>query len=496
MNHKAFAKTLAIFSMASSPMFLPSLVCALFFLENDMALVFLVSLLFTFGAGALLYLFFRHADINLQQRETLGLVGVGWLLIALYGTLPYIFSGELSLVDGYFESMSGFSTTGASILTDIEILPKSLLFWRSFTHWLGGLGIILLLIIILPHLGAGGKLLYRSEMPGLDKSSFKPRVKDSALFLLRIYFGLTVVMTLVLLIAGMNLFDSLCHTFGTLATGGFSTKNASIAAYQSPLIEFIICLFMLIAGTSFSLIYCCSVGDFKKAYTNGEWRLYLGLLAISFLLITVNIIGTDQPIPGLIGATDIDHGPGVLDKARFAAFQTVSMMTCTGFCTTDFNTWPDFSRMLLLVLMIIGGCSGSTSGGLKVVRVMLLFRMARWHLEQIFRQKHIRIFRVDDTIIPKEVQNSVLMYFTLYIFVLLAATLLLAWMGVPFVTSISAVISCFNGVGPGLDLVGAITNYSFLPIAGKLLLSLVMVMGRLEIYAIGVLFLPSFWKKY
>lgn len=496
MNKSAFLKNLGVFSFTASPMFLPALLCSLWYKEMAVVEVFFCCILFTAACGGILYMMGRKAKNRLQQRETLGLVGAGWLLIAFYGALPYIFSSHFSFIDAYFESMSGFSTTGASILSDIEALPKGLLFWRSFTHWLGGLGIILLLIIVLPFLGAGGKLLYRSEMPGLDKSSFKPRIKDSAFFLFRIYMGLTILMTLLLLLAGMDLYDSLCHTFGTLATGGFSTRNASIAAYNSPLIECIICVFMIIAGTSFSLIYCFAVGEYKTVYKNGEWRLYLSLLLVSAVLISLNILFSHPSIPGLIGAPETHGDPGFLERTRLVVFQTVSMMTCTGFCTTDFNQWPDFSRMLLLVLMVIGGCSGSTSGGLKVVRVMLLFKMAVWHLTQTFRPKDVRIFRADNMIIDKEIQRSILSYFALYVCVFIAATLLLAAVGIPMVTSLSAVASCFNGVGPGLDLVGAVANYGFMPVTAKIVLSLVMAMGRLELYAIGVLFLPSFWKKY
>lgn len=496
MNKSTLLKNLGIFSVTASPMFLPALLCAVWYEETDVAATFCYCILLTAACGGLLYMWGRNARNKLQHRETLGLVGAGWLLIAFYGAIPYVLSGHLSFIDAYFESMSGFSTTGASILSDIEVLPKSLLFWRSFTHWLGGLGIILLLIIVLPFLGAGGKLLYRSEMPGLDKSSFRPRIKDSAIFLFRIYTGLTVLLTLLLLLAGMNLFDALCHTFGTLATGGFSTRNASIAAYNSPLIEWIICLFMIIAGTSFSLIYCFAVGEYKTVFKNGEWRVYLLLLLASVLLINLNILFSHQPVPGLIGAPATQGAPGFLERVRLVTFQTVSTMTCTGFCTTDFNLWPDFSRMLLLLLMIIGGCSGSTSGGLKVIRVMLLFKMAVWHLTQTFRPKDVRIFRADDMIVDKELQRSILSYFVLYACVFIIATLLLTAVGIPLITSLSAVISCFNGVGPGLDLVGATGNYGFMPVTAKIVLSFIMAMGRLELYAICALFLPSFWKKY
>jgi len=495
MNRLSFMKNLGLASLALSLMFLPSMACALVYWELHMLVVFLMSLVAALFLGGLLYLAGIKADGHLYHRETLALVGVGWLLTAFYGALPYLLSCHMSFVDAYFESMSGFTTTGATVLAHVEVLPKSLLFWRSFTHWLGGLGIILLLIVVLPFLGAGGKLLYRSEIPGLDKSSLRPRIKDSAIILLKIYLILTVAQTILLLVAGMNVFDALCHTFGSLATGGFSTHTKSIAAFNSPLIEAIITIFMMIAGTSFSLLFCLGKGDYKKVLGNVEFRFYVFIIAVSSLLIFINLHTADGPLPNLIGAS-AEPPPDIWDHMRASIFQTVSVMTTTGFATVDFNMWPEFSRALLVILMFIGGCSGSTGGGIKVVRIFLLFNLAYKHFIHTFNPKNIHIVRVDNLVLPKEHVNALLTYFAIYVLSVAASTLYLAWLNMPLVTSFTAVAACLNNVGPGLELVGATGHYGLVPASGKLLLSFLMAMGRLELYAICVLFIPSFWKRY
>lgn len=495
MNYQSVIKYLGVFSMATCVLYVPSVFWAFWFRETEVISAFFQSALVVLFLGGLMIVFGRRANGRLFNRETLALVGLGWLLIAGYGALPFVFAGELSFVDAYFESMSGFTTTGATVITDIEAFPKSLLFWRSFTHWLGGLGIILLLIIVLPFLGAGGKMLYRSEVPGLDKQGLRPRIKDSALILFKIYAALTVIMTLLLMFAGMDLYEAFCHTFGTLATGGFSTRNASIAAYDSIAIELIIILFMTIAGTSFGLLYCISRKEWRKVLANSEWRLYLIIMALSSVLITLNLIGAQGVLIG--EETDMEpmHAPGFFDAARMAIFQVVSIMTTTGYCTENFDAWPFLSRVLLVALMFVGGCSGSTGGGLKVIRVLVLAKIVRHHLEHTFQPKHLRVLRIDDTIIDDELQRSVLIYVLIVMLVLALSTLFLSGLGLPAETAFTAVAATVNNIGPGLQLVGAVETYAFIPAAGKILLSLLMAMGRLELYAICVLFVPAFWKR-
>ena len=495
MNYQSVIKYLGVFSIASSVLYLPSIIWAFWFREASVITAFFQSVLVVLFFGCLMVVLGRRASGRLFNRETLALVGLGWLLIAGYGALPYVFAGELSFVDAYFESMSGFTTTGATVITNIEAWPKSLLFWRSFTHWLGGLGIILLLIIVLPFLGAGGKLLYRSEVPGLDKQGLRPRIKDSALILFKIYTALTLLMTLLLLCAGMNLYEGFCHSFGTLATGGFSTRNASIAAYESVVMELIIIFFMLVAGTSFGLLYCLSRKEWRKVLTNAEWRLYIAVIAISSLLITANLMGAQ----GGVTNAEITGKPTPPQEfsgaVRMAVFQVVSIMTTTGYCTENFDTWPFFSRALLVALMFVGGCSGSTGGGLKVIRILVLTKIVLHHLKRTFQPKHLRVLRIGNTIIEEELQRNVLTYFLIVMGTMLLGTVFLSGLGLPAETAFTAVAATLNNIGPGLELVGAVETYAFIPASGKVVLSLLMAMGRLELYAICVLFVPAFWKR-
>jgi len=323
----------------------------------------------------------------------------------------------------------------------------------------------------------------------------RPRIKDSALILLKIYMGLTIIQTVLLMIAGMNLFEALCHTFGTLATGGYSTRNASIAAYDSLFIEIIITVFMIAGATSFGLHYMFITGKWREALKNSEWRFFLGILAVSSMLITFNLMGMQGVIHEGAPEAGTHVDGGFFHDLRIAIFQTVSITTNTGFATADFNIWPQFSRILLVVLMLVGGCSGSTSGGIKVVRFLILIKIVYMQILKTFQPKKIYVLRINDTVVDAEMQRVILVFFALYILVIVVATLLLSLVGLPSETAFSSVAATLNNVGPGLELVGAIENFSAIPTAGKMLLSIVMVLGRLEFMAIFVLFVPTFWKR-
>lgn len=357
------------------------------------------------------------------------------------------------------------------------------------------MGIIVLVIIVLPFLGAGGKLLYRSEVPGINKQGIRPKIKDSAIVLLKIYVGLTAIQTVLLVLAGMNLFDALCHSFGTIATGGYSPRNASVAAYDSLAIEIIITIFMAAGATNFGIYYLCLTGKWRDAFKNSEWYLFLGILCVSTLLITFNLMGMQGII--IEGAPEGGtHGfTGFWHSLRVASFQAVSCMTTTGFVSADFNIWPQFSRILLVVLMVIGGSAGSTSGGLKVIRMFIVLKILYMQMQRTFHPKKIHVLRVDSTVIDNDIQYMVLVFFALYVLTATSAVLLLSLIGLPTETAISSVLATINGCGPGLELVGAVSNFSMIPDAGKLLLSLVMLLGRLEFYSIFVLLIPAFWKR-
>lgn len=493
MNYRLVAKYLGHFTMAISLLMLPSALWAYALGEGDALGAFGKAIGISIAAGIVLSALGHKAPDRMFQREGLALVGIGWLLAAAISALPFILSGTLPPVDAYFEAMSGLTTTGSTVLEDIEAVDKSILFWRSFTHWIGGMGIIVLFIAVLPYLGAGGKQLFKSESPGPDPRGLSPRIKDTASALWKIYVGLTVVQTVLLMIAGMDLYDALTHTFGTLATGGFSPKNASIAAFDSVSIEIIIILFMVLAGTNFGLFFAMLHRDWWAPLKNTEWRVYIGLLFLASLLITVNLMGVQGRIP-----IDNAASPGPEyswgESVRHATFLTVSIMTTTGYGTENFDVWPYFSRFLLVLLMFVGGCAGSTGGGIKVVRFLILFKMAYWRLESTFRPKTIRPIRINGVVIDDDVQRTVYAFFVIHLFILAFGCAFMSLLGLPFQTAMTSVVATLNNIGPGLELVGAAENYHFIPASGKVFLTLCMAMGRLELFSICVLFVPAFWK--
>lgn len=497
MNYLLLSKNLGMLvASLSLPMVFP-IGWAIWYEEHHSLMAFLGSIAVALACGGVLYAAGRRARPRMYERESIALVGLGWLLVAGFGGLPYVFSGLMTPAEAYFETMSGFTTTGASVLADVESVDRSLLFWRALTHWLGGMGIIVLLIAVLPFLGAGGKQLYRSEVPGVDKSGLMPRIQDTAALLYKIYLGMTVAQTALLMLAGMDLFDALCHTFASLSTGGFSTRNSSVAAFDSLAAEIIIIFFMVVAGANFGIYFAMLKGDWKAPFRNTELKWYLIILAAATLLIAVNLTGVqgtveaDKSTPGAMGAREYGFGHAL----RVSAFQVSTIMTTTGFATDDSNLWPYFSRALLVMLMIIGACSGSTAGGTKVVRVVILAKMVWLQLEKLFRPKTVRVLRVNGAVVPPDVQHMVHVFFVIHMSVLIAGTVFMSGLGLPFQTALTSVVATVNNIGPGMELVGAAANYSFVPDAGKWFLSLMMVMGRLEFFSICVLFIPAFWKR-
>ncbi|MGI6461242.1 MAG: TrkH family potassium uptake protein [Candidatus Hydrogenedentales bacterium] len=501
MNYRLVTKYLGHFSFAIGLLMLPSALWAVLYREWGGLAALLGGAGVSFLAGYLLTLAGRNAPAEFHQREGLGLVGLSWILLAGLGGLPYLFSGVFSNpVDAYFECMSGFTTTGSTVMTAecFTTTPKSILFWRSFTQWLGGMGIVVLFIAVLPYLGAGGKQLFKSESPGPDPRGLKPRIKDTASILYKIYFGFTIAQTAALMLCGMSLFDALCHTFATLATGGFSTRAASIGAYDSVAIELVLLFFMVCAGSNFALHFALFAGNWRALFKDTEWRVYLAILAACTLAITVNLMGAEGSFP--VGDSPLPPQetvffPSAGEALRHASFNVASVMTTTGFCTVDFNVWPNFSRMLLVALMFVGGCAGSTSGGLKVARVLILLKMAYARLEQTFRPKMVRVVRIGGHVVDESVQRTAYSFFVLYLMWFVAGSLFMSLLGLPFQTAVTSVAATLNNIGPGLGAVGAVENFSQLPAVGKAFLSLCMVLGRLELFSIMVLFVPSFWRR-
>ncbi len=445
-------------------------------------LAFLYAALSCFSCGGLLFSC-CNSQRELSVREGFAVVTFGWAFFALFGALPYIFSGAIpSPLDAVFETMSGFTTTGSTILTEIETLPKSLLFWRALTHWLGGMGIIVLSLAILPMLGVGGMQLFKAEVPGPTADRLRPRIQDTAKLLWGVYLLLTAIETILLMFGGMSFFDAVCHSFATLATGGFSTRNASIAAYNSSYIDAIITIFMILAGVNFTLHFHLLRGKIRDFHSNEELRFYFAIIAAA----TALIVGFNWY-----------HGiyPQLGENFRYSVFQVASIITTTGFGTADYETWPVLTQYVLVILMFIGGCAGSTGGGMKVVRILLLFKHAHVQVFRLIHPRAIRLVKLGNRPVDREVLQSILGLFALFIGSFVFASLLLAACGMDLASGGAAVIACLSNIGPGLGSVGPVDNFAHVPAFGKTVLIVCMLMGRLEMFTVLVLFFPSFWRK-
>jgi trk system potassium uptake protein TrkH len=469
------------------------------------------SIAVSLSVGVTLYLLGRNALGSVLRKEALATVGLGWILAGLLGAMPFLLADcqrapgvPMTIVDAAFESVSGFTTTGASVLTELEdpeLVPRCVMFWRSFTHWLGGMGIIVLFVALLGQLGAGGKALLRREVPGPIAETVRPRVRDTAIAMWSIYVGLSAIETVLLLFQGVSLYEALCHTFGTMATGGFSTHNASVGQYGGGSVEATVVLFMVLAGTNFSLYYLMLrkpeagwLGRFKPLIRDPEYRTYLSILAIATGLLTFSLMKNDVYV-------------GFATAFRHALFMSVSIMTTTGFGTEDFTEWSEFSKGLLLLLMFIGGCAGSTGGGIKVIRFILFVKTIRVEIERAFRPNVVRTIRVGGVNVDNSHRHDVVVYFSLILIIFISAWMILAaiepdaqWhltdntSSAKLLDCASAVAATLNNIGPGLGVLGPADNYSDFSQPGKALLTLLMLLGRLELFAILVLFVPSFWR--
>ncbi len=451
------------------------------FFQDGMSLVFGLSSAIGLACGLLLLLPF-HPRHDLGAKDGFAIVVLSWLALALLGALPYRLSGLMpSFIDCFFESMSGFTTTGSTILAEVEILPKSLLFWRSLTHWLGGMGIVVLTLAILPLLGVGGMQLFEAEMPGPTKDRLAPRIQDPARILWSVYLLMTMMLCLLLMLGGVDFFDALCHAFATMATGGFSTHTASIAYFDSRYVELVIVLFMFLAGANFSLHFWVLNGRPNAYWKNEEFRVYL--LTVLLFIAVITLANTVRLPESTLGT-----------NLRDSTFLVVSIMTTTGFGTADYDQWPEVSKMLLLTLMFVGGCAGSTGGGIKVVRVWLFLKFARQQLLRLIHPRQASTIRLGQTTVTNEVVVAILGFLGLYLLCFLSATLTLTALDIDLVTGSTAVLTTLNNVGPGLAGVGPAKNFAHLPDLAKVVLSLCMLTGRLEIYTVVVLLTPQFWK--
>ena len=441
----------------------------------------LSSGLFTFLIGLFTFVYTRKATKNTTKKEGYLVVSLSWIVISIFGSLPFYLSGYfVSYTDAFFETMSGFTTTGASILNDIEAVPQGLLFWRSLTHWIGGMGIIVLSLAILPLLGIGGMQLFSAESPGPTTDKIHPKVREMAKRLWAIYVILTLIQTGLLMLGDMSFFDSICHSFATMATGGFSTQNTSVAAY-SPYIQYVIIVFMILAGTNFALHYFMLKRKFSKVKSSEEYQLYMGVIIGATLLIGL----------GLIFKMNL----GVEQAFRDSLFQVVSILTTTGFVTTDYLLWPTGLWMLLFILFFVGGSAGSTGGGVKVVRILVLIKNSLLEFRRLIHPQAIIPVRLNHKPVPQKIVFVVISFFLFYLSTFALGVIVMAAIGLDFESAVGAAASSIGNIGPALGSLGPVNNYANIPDIGKWFLSFLMLLGRLEIFTVLIVFSPTFWRK-
>lgn len=481
MNYKMTGRFFAQILSVEGIFMIPPMVIGFCLGEWNAALSFVWTFLITAGLSALLFFLCKGAPSVFRAKDGLICVGLGWILLSVVGALPFLFSKAIpKVIDAWFEIVSGFTTTGASILSEVESLPKSILYWRSFSHWLGGMGVLVFLLLFNNDKGQGFTMhLLRAESPGPNVSKLVPKMRQTAAILYGIYIVLTVLNIAFLLLGGMPLFEAVCHAFGTAGTGGFGVKNDSFASY-SPYLQVVTTVFMFLFGMNFGCYHLLLLKQVRSFFRDEEIRLYILCCLGAIGLVTVNLLGTFETFG---------------ETLRHASFQVVSIMTTTGFATTDFDLWPALSKTILLMLMIIGACAGSTGGGLKVGRVLMLFKSLHRSIRQIMHPKKVMAIRVNDEIISEPLVRRTNVYLVAYMIILFVSLLLISVDGFSVETNFSAVLACFNNIGPGLHLVGPTSNYSAFSAFSKIVLSFDMLAGRLEIFPMLIFFSPNMWKK-
>lgn len=481
LNFKFIIRILGFLLVVEGLAMLIASLVATIYSGPDMKALFL-STLITSATGLLILAFTRKARKEIGKREGFVIVTLVWVLFSFFGSLPFILSNTIpDLTNAFFETMSGFTTTGSSILNDIESLPNGILFWRSMTQWLGGMGIIVLSLAILPIFGIGGMQLFAAEVPGPVADKLSPRINSTAKSLWVIYLFYTLLETVLLWIGGMTFFDAINHSFTTMATGGYSTKQASVAYWTSPFIQYVITFFMILAGTNFTISYLLFTGRFRKAIENEELRYYLFFIAGFTVIIAA----------GLLVSTQF----GVEQAFRDSIFQVASIITTTGYATVDYLHWTPFLIMVLFAGFFFGGSAGSTGGGLKIMRIVLLLKNSYYELRRIIHPNAIIPVRFNDKPVSEQILNNVLAFFMFYFVIFFASTILLMLVVPDLPSSMGAVATSLGNIGPGLGLYGPAENFSTLHPAGKWFLSFLMLIGRLELFTVLVLFSPAFWKK-
>ena len=479
MNYRMLGYLFGVLLTIEAALLLLPLVTAAAFGESPLPFLYTMAILLALATP--LILLRPKSDRRFYAREGFICAAGTWILLSLFGALPFVFSGAIPhYVDALFETVSGFTTTGATILTEIESLPKGILLWRSLTHWIGGMGVLMFMLAILPSDNSRAIHLLRAEVPGPTKGKLVPKLRETALILYGIYMALTVVEILALLIAGLPFYDALVTSLATAGTGGFAVTNTSIMAYVSPAAEWIIAVFMLLFGVNFNLFFFLLIGHFRDVLRNRELRTYL---LVTLAATAVILINTRHLF--------VSVGDGL----RTAFFQVTSIISTTGFATVDFNTWPMLSKMVLLLLTVLGASAGSTAGGMKISRVQILFKNAGRELRHILRPRSVNVTRLEGVTLSEETVRSTSNYLVLYVLTFLAGALLISVDGASVETTLTASLTCLNNVGPGLGAVGPMGSFAGFSYFSKLVLSLEMLVGRLEIFPMLIFFAPSTWKK-
>jgi len=469
---------LVLIGVAMMPALIVAAICA----EKSALIAFAITIAFTLVAGAVLVLLFRPPSLKFKVRDGVLTAACWWILVSIIGAMPFIISGEIANpIDAFFESASGFSTTGASILTNVESLSSTMLFWRSFTQWLGGIGILVFSIILLPSMNIGSMTTMKSEVTGPSINWGRSKFSEIAKILFLCYFSLTIAETLLLCIGGLSFYDALLQTFSTIGTGGFSNYNDSVAHFGSPYVNHIVTFFMILAGVSFPLIYAVMRHGLRELLRNDEFKLYIGIIILATLLIMGNLYFTN--VYDSLG-----------ESFEKSLFQTVSITTTTGYTTVNYNAWPTFSKMILWLLMFVGGSFNSTSGGIKVLRILILLKLIRRSMSVRLHPNAIITLKHENKPLAPEIVSAISGFIFLYIAVIFGGTILVSLDNFDFMTSFSAVLSCVGNIGPGFELVGPELNYDLFSDPAKLLLSFLMLAGRLELFTIIMLFSPRFWN--
>lgn len=442
----------------------------------------LVSSLINFIVGFLLYYFSKNnKNKDLKRRDGFLIVTFSWLIMSIFGMLPYILTGQIpSFTNAFFETVSGYTTTGATILDNIESLDYGILFWRSLTQWIGGMGIIVLAVAILPFLGIGGMQLFVAEAPGVSLDKLQPRIKETARKLWIIYISFSILLFFILYAEGMSFFDSINHAMTTFATGGFSTKDASIGYFNSPIIQYTIIVFMIISATNFTLIYFGIKLNFKKIFNNEEFRIYLSFISILTIVVFSSLLFFDIS--------------SIEETFRIALFNVVAIVTTTGFNTADFTGWSEFLTILFFILMFFGASTGSTSGGIKIVRHVILVKNSFIELKKQIHQSGVFTLRFNNSRVPRDIVFNILAFMMLYVIIFCTGSVIMTLLGVDFMSAIGSVAATLGNVGPGIGSVGPASTYSNIPDAGKWILSFLMFIGRLELFTFLMILTPFFWR--